>query len=97
LQIIGNGNSRQKKECRDLVEMIIRNNYLNYNICNKRKVYLVDEEELNDKIMKILCIAEPYKLIVTFGLISGLTEKFIVNILNVMMKAIQHLPKTYIS
>lgn len=61
-------------DCKDLVEMIIRNNYLNYNIRNKRKVYLVDEDELKDKIMKILAIPEPYKLIVTFGLISGLRE-----------------------
>jgi intergrase/recombinase len=56
------------------VEMIIRNNSLNYNTCNKRKVYLVDEAELKDKIMKLLAIPEPYKLIVTFGLISGLRK-----------------------
>jgi hypothetical protein len=54
--------------------MIIRNNYLNYNICNKRKVYLVDGTELKDKIMNLLAIQEPYKLIGTFGLVSGLRE-----------------------
>ncbi|MDP9305127.1 MAG: hypothetical protein M3O68_02135, partial [Thermoproteota archaeon] len=62
-------------DCKDLVEMIIRNNYLNQNIRNKRKVYLVDESELRDKVMRILAIPEPYKLITTIGLISGLREK----------------------
>lgn len=62
-------------DCKDLVEYIIRHNYLNAGLTHKAKIYLVDDDELQDKIMKILAIPEPYRLIVTVGLVSGLREQ----------------------
>lgn len=62
-------------DCKDLVEYIISHNYLNAGLTHKAKIYLVDENELRDKIVKILGIAEPYRLIVTLGLVSGLREQ----------------------